>query len=258
MIDYGTEWESAWAEHVKQWSPPPLPPPPLVGANQASSSLSSWLTAKEANLDETAPILEAFITNDLRQTTATTDSSREPQHHNDHHPYLFTACQYDVSNGDDHEVYHRKDFEWRRLTDEKILSLFSDDASHDYDGVNYEHHADKSHWPCSVLRQDGEGDSLTYTVRVHQSDWYDSQPWNDNSLPRILTHYPRSGIHYFVQPGESDQHLPGAFRHAIYIRDEIFPPQWKNRPKGQQQEDQRHEERSEHAVEDDDQEEESL
>jgi hypothetical protein len=205
--------------------------PPLVGVSQSSSS---WLTAKEANLDETAPILEAFVTNDLRQTTATTDS-RELNHLP--HPHLFTACQYDVSDGDQHEVYHRRDFDWQSMTDEKILSVFSDDASHDYDEAKYEWHSDNSHWPCSVLRQEEsqDGEPLRYTVRIHQSDWYESQPWNDNHLPRILTNYPRSAIHYFVQPGESDQHLPGVFRHAIHIRDEIFPPQWKNRPKGQEQ-----------------------
>lgn len=231
MIDYGPEWEFAWANHVKQWSPPPMPPPLLVEASQASSS-SSWLTAKEANLDETAPILEAFVTNDLRQTTAITDTTSEH-----HHPYLFTACQYKVSMADQHEFYRRKTFDWQSMSDEKVLSVFSDDASRDYDDVNYEWRSDKSHWPCSVLLHEEEGgeDSLSYTVRIHQSDWYDSQPWNDNNFPRILTHYPRSAIHYFVHPGESDQHLPHAFRHAIHIRDEIFPSQWKNRPKGQDQ-----------------------
>eukprot|EP00521_Asterionellopsis_glacialis_P020229 CAMPEP_0195336930 /NCGR_PEP_ID=MMETSP0708-20121125/16562_1 /TAXON_ID=33640 /ORGANISM="Asterionellopsis glacialis, Strain CCMP134" /LENGTH=150 /DNA_ID=CAMNT_0040407765 /DNA_START=72 /DNA_END=525 /DNA_ORIENTATION=- len=32
----------------------------------------------------------------------------------------------------------------------------------------------------------------------------------------------------FHQTNRSDQHLPGAFRHYIEIRDDIFPPHWKN------------------------------
>jgi hypothetical protein len=100
------------------------------------------------------------------------------------------------------------------------------------------------YWPCSVLVQeesndedeneDEDDDGIsgdTYTVTIHQSDFYDPTPWSNNELPRILYNYPREAIRYFVRPYASDQHLPNAFRHSIGIPDAIFPPQWKNLPK---------------------------
>jgi hypothetical protein len=40
--------------------------------------------------------------------------------------------------------------------------------------------------------------------------------------------YPPASVRYFTKPYKSDQHLPGAFRHPIEIRDDLFPEQWKN------------------------------
>jgi hypothetical protein len=35
-------------------------------------------------------------------------------------------------------------------------------------------------------------------------------------------------MYFFVKPFAADQHLPGAFRHPLGIRDELFPEHWKN------------------------------
>ena len=197
FLDYGVEWEEAWAKHVEQWKPPP--------------QMDNFITAKEANDDEMS-ILGDFISGDLRKTID--------------HPHLFTACQYWADDVDDHRVYSDDSIgDWKDLSDEKILERYSDDGQWYSDGVSYTKHQYWSHWPCTIIRQ--EPNNL-YTVRIHQSPFHHETTWEKNNLPRFLTGYHREGIHYFVKPLKSDQHLPGVFRHPIGIRDEIFPDKWKD------------------------------
>ena len=199
-MDYGPDWEEAWAQHVANWKAPP--------------PIDQYITAKEANEKE-GPILDILVAGDLRKKAE--------------HPYLFTGCQYYETDQDKHKVYKNKDPDWDKLTDDELLERFADDGSeYRYGRKGYTKHSDASHWPCSVLREEENG---SYTVRVHQNPWEDSLPWDENDLPRILTNYPRESIHYFVQPLASDQHLPNAFRFPIGIRDDMFPDHWKNRPK---------------------------
>jgi len=197
FVDYGLEWEEAWAKHVASWQTPAPPTEP-------------WITAKEANEND-GSIIDAFVSGDLRKTV--------------NHPYLFTGCQYWESEFDRNPVYLYANPEWKEMSDDDILGQYSDPYSlHGWDQHNYSHHMDRSHWPCSVIQQEDGGN---YTVRIHSTeDGY--PPWKENELPRLLTNFPRESIHYFVRPFEGDQHLPGTFRHPIGIRDDIFPPQWKN------------------------------
>jgi hypothetical protein len=115
------------------------------------------------------------------------------------------------------------------LTDEEILETYSTDGSRFvYPGKGYRNHRDTSHWPCAVLMQEDNSRRLTYTVRILDHPGQMRQPWSKNDVPRILTKYPRDSIHYFVHPYESDQHLPGVFRHPMGFRKDQFPEQWKN------------------------------
>ena len=185
---------------MQTWTPPKQPS-------------KRWITAVEANnnMDE---ILPEFISGDLRETV--------------NHPYLFTACQYYASESDEHENYQEEYAEWTELSDEKILKYYAERGT-DYgywDKGGYSTHGDYTHWPCSVLYEEQMG---TYTVRIHQSIYEDTLPWEENDVPRILTSYSRANIHYFVKPFAGDQFLPGAFRHPLGIPDEMFPDHWKNR-----------------------------
>jgi hypothetical protein len=148
------------------------------------------------------------VTGDLRKTT--------------NHSYLFTGCQYWPSDQDEHDVY-QQDEEWESWDDNRILKTYSDNGnSTSYS--DYSRHYDHSFWPCSII----EKTSKAYTVRIHQSQFEDEQPWSQNNVPRILVEYPREAIHYFVKPRMSDQYLKGAFRHSIGIPDSMFPEHWKN------------------------------
>jgi hypothetical protein len=211
FIDYGVEWEEAWAAHVAGWKPPPLP-----------SSSEPWITARDAN-DNHGSIIDSLVTRDIRQTPD--------------HPYLFTGCVYWMTEWDTDRVFQQRGLDWKNsMTDDELLRTFSDPGSmyayFDY-ARGYRHHSDRIHWPCTVVRPDND-DETTYLVRIHQAPWWRgtndgaSLPWHDNDLPRLLREYPRSSIHYFVHPYASDQHLPGVFRYELRIRDDLFPEQWKN------------------------------
>jgi hypothetical protein len=200
FMDYGEGWEEAWGEHVANWKPPVV------------EKEEKFVTAKEAN--EQGVSLKHLITGDLRKTL--------------NHSHLFTGCRYWLTSQDRDRVFNRRDPTWIEWDDEDILDKYARNGSR-YEG-DYSYHHDQSHWPCSVIRQDEDG---SYTVRIHQADWEYATRWHRNSLPRVLTNYPRDSIHYFVKPYESDQHLPGVFRQPIDIHESIFPEQWKNQFKNQ-------------------------
>lgn len=193
-MDYGIEWEKAWNDHVSGWKAPP--------------KVKGWMTAKQANEDQE---LTSLMTGNISKQMD--------------HPHLFAGCLYRPGAQDRDEVYRDRDVEWSELSYDQILNRYADDGSR-YEGRNYKNHNDQSHWPCTVIRKDGES---TFTVRIHQSDWDDPQQWDMTETPRLLKNYPRASIHFFVKPYESDQHLSTGFRHPIGIPSQIFPEQWKNK-----------------------------
>ena len=223
FIDYGIEWENAWRKHIQKWVPPEKP--------------SNFLTVQEANKRQD-PIMESLISGDLRTTIE--------------HPYLFLGCQYETDNAIDYEEgeeeeeegeettivnerygskVEKSNGEWKSWSDEKIIEKYSDDGE-DYvygDSSGYINHAEYSHWPCSVLKDEGNG---RYTVRIHQSplhsDSTETTLWSEKDLPRIFTNYRRESIHFFVKPTSQDHMLEGAFRHHVGIPEGIFPEHWKN------------------------------
>jgi hypothetical protein len=146
------------------------------------------------------------------------------------HPYLFTGCQYWEKRRHIHSNFTVLNEDWKAMSDADILATYSTSGEEFvYDERGYVDHAEHSHWPCSVIRQDSEG---RYTVRIHQSPLRNVEPattkWSQNRLPRILTNYSQGSIHYFVKASAIDQRLPGTFRHFIGIPDDMFPKQWKN------------------------------
>jgi hypothetical protein len=214
FIDYGVDWERAWQRHVKGWAPPEAPADSLYSNRTRHQRGRRWITAREAN-DNDGPIIDELVAGDLRDRAE--------------HPYLFTGCQYWETSSDREERYASPNVQWRDLSDDEILAAYSEPGTYYTDNSSgrrlYGKHRDRSHWPCTVLRQENDG---MYTVRINRPFFADRVLWDTNQLPRILTNYSRDFIHYFVRPYASDQHLPGVFRHEIGIRDDIFPRQWKN------------------------------
>lgn len=142
------------------------------------------------------------------------------------HREVFTGCIYWPTKEDDADEYSEKNVDWTKMSDEDILQTYSDSGKR-FRG-NYTTHQDGAYWPCAVLMPENETHD-TYVVRIYQSPFFDSILWNENDVPRLLTGYPRSSIHYFREPFQQDQMLPNVFRHFIEIPDDIFPEQWKDR-----------------------------
>jgi hypothetical protein len=173
------------------------------------------MTAQEANAQD-GPVPDFLISGDLRKTV--------------NHPYLFVGCHYWKTSAVKRSQYRTPNKHWMEMADDEILKTYSEDGKffQYYKEGGYTNHGDGMHWPCSVLKQEDENGDY-YTMRIHQKPWGHARPWETNNVPRILTGYPRTSMHYFVQPMASDQPLPGVFRHPIMIPDDMFPAHWKNR-----------------------------
>ena len=73
----------------------------------------------------------------------------------------------------------------------------------------------------------------TVTEQHYEFQW--SGTANDTTSRRTSTaiwvtrtDVPRSAIRFFDRPYTTDLHQPYTFRHYIQMKDELFPPQWKN------------------------------
>lgn len=226
-IDYGQKWEEAWDQHLYNWSPIDEESP------EPWKERLKWKSAKELN-DALGPLREApnfsekFISMDDRGV-------------------LFTGCFYNPNDDSEERFWehlHRDEESWEDMEVENIVSKFGTPANDVFaiedslDDINpstpFSSYFDGSFWPC-VVTEDEEGlsndneDGGYYTVRIVQSPHRDAASWERMDVPRIITSYPRSSIRHFYLQYESDLHLRNAFRRHVDLKDEIFPPQWKNR-----------------------------
>ena len=210
FIDYGQAWERAWHQHVQRWKPPPTTP----------ISRDQWVLAKQANEEgANKPILAEL-------TGRKDDFLYQPQH-----PYLMTACVYWSSELDQDPVYQTPNPQWHaNTTTAHVLKQYADDGSQYeyYTTKGYANHYDGMHWPCTVLWKQEEHRN-SYVVRIHPSPLVDRSelPWYHHEVPRLLVHYPRSSIRYFVKPYASDQHLPvrglcGSSMEHMWCNNKIF------------------------------------
>ena len=213
-MDYGEEWEEAFAAHVAAWKPP---------------EGDDYKSVKELNEDPRG--LDMFVSHDLRSEID--------------HPKLFTACAFYPTEVDDEERWQEAEgsVNFDELSDEEMLEKYGDDGSMYVQ--DYLSHPDGTYWPCALLHEEFENEeeadkkkpAATYTVRIIHRDYTDhgEMPWMINALPRFLYNYPRESIHIFPKPYQTDQYLPGAFRHHIPLRDDMVPELWKNMKDGVRQ-----------------------
>lgn len=242
FMDYGEEWEEAWAAHVASWAPPSR------GENDTDPDDDRreyyYKSVKELNYDHYHG-LDMFVSHDLRSEID--------------HPYLFTGC-YFYPTYLDHEKYWRVDESTtvdsdEELSDEEMLERYARDGSKYVQ--DYLSHGDRAYWPCALLYEEDEEENekdlvvveenettsrkndeslktkpppATYTVRIIERNYhkYGEMPWSVNALPRFLVNFPRESIRIFAKPNMSDQHLSGAFRHHIPLRDDMVPAIWRN------------------------------
>mmetsp|Transcript_22881 Transcript_22881/g.63643 ORF Transcript_22881/g.63643 Transcript_22881/m.63643 type:complete len:746 (+) Transcript_22881:95-2332(+) len=222
FMDYGPEWEAAWRHHMQHWKSPPIISDTEKTDNDDSipsaAKDSAYFSVSEANRNDTVP-LPQLVSNSIREEKD--------------HPHIFTACLYWPTKLDHDPVFHNtQGVDFDAMDDIELVNRYGDNGSF-YRG-DYSQQGDGSYWPCSVLFQENnthseEGDGeIQYLVRISQHHLHNSQPWDENELPRFLYHYPRASIRYFVKPYESDVFLKDAFRHPIHVPSKLWPEQWRN------------------------------
>lgn len=200
FIDYGPDWENAFARHVDNWAPPP----------------------KHGGFDNYTPV-KAMNDSDLEFRTVA------EQKHDPYPDNVATACFKITDNFDDagYEEYYG-----RYTNDDEILEIDLDDPGLVI--TSDEHHTFSKwgwHWPCRVLENEGDG---RYAVRILAPlvPEEEREGWVKNKQVRILMNYPGTLIKFIHKSYTSDQFLPGAFRHHIGIHDDMFPRQWKDLARG--------------------------
>ena len=209
FIDYGEDWEKAWEEHVEEWEP------------ERPDEEDFYFSIAEANNQAPNEPLEHLVSNSVRGEESD-------------HPYIFTGCLYWPTELDDHEVFvDEEEVDFDELSDDELIQTYGDDGS--FFRLDSEREKMQlNYWPCAVLYQE-EGDEeeeededreATYLVRITQHPSEQRLPWHENEVPRFLYNYPRSSIHYFAKPYQSDVFMSNAFRHPIGIPDDMMPQQW--------------------------------
>jgi hypothetical protein len=78
--------------------------------------------------------------------------------------------------------------------------------------------------PCKVLKrkEDSTGQSA-YVIRMFNRQGLEDREAIPKEDYHIITNVPRNAVRFTDKSGTTDQHLPGAFRHEINLKDDIFP-----------------------------------
>jgi len=237
FLDYGVEWENAFLKHLEAWEPP-----------ADGSGFETYVSVKKMNDEKNqAPFL--FKTHQ--------EQKDEPYPDN-----IITVCYKLYAPDDDDDEFGDVDatsdedevqFEYRdevgdeevqyidyfgyRNADEIVASDIDPNAPNQI-VANGEHHTDNKKssaygWyvPCQILERNehvtgGKGEA--YTVRVLHNPG-DTMKWVRRRQAMILTHFPKDSIKFAMKSYKSDQFLPGAFRHHIGLKDDMFPERWKTK-----------------------------
>lgn len=74
--------------------------------------------------------------------------------------------------------------------------------------------------PCEVVGRVKEGDEYKYTVEIHEAQ--------DQVV--TVTGYPRNkyGVELYDKAYSPMWHMKEAFRHKLFIPDDVFPENWMN------------------------------
>ena len=216
FIDYGVEWENAFLEHSANWKPP-----------KEGSGFENYVPIQKLNEEK-----GSFRTLSEQKQNPYPDNAR-------------TVCYklYDIN--DDEVELDDDDLFWYRdeVSDEEAAGVgyFGYRNTDEIDDIDASFpnqvvtsgklHIDdkKSHsggcfWPCQILSKEKDG----YIVRILHKHGYEDMRWVAKRQARVLTSFPEQSIKFATESYKSDQFLPGAFRHHIGLRDNMFPEHWKD------------------------------
>jgi hypothetical protein len=133
------------------------------------------------------------------------------------HPYpqnVETSCFYRYSDRTDEEKDRKEN-----SANDKVMSFKWKATKGLFDLKNLR--------PCNVLKrkEDAKGRSV-YAVRMFNRPGLDETELIPKGEMHLVTHVPRNAVRFTDKPGSTDQHLPGAFRHEINLKNDVFPEAW--------------------------------
>jgi hypothetical protein len=203
LLDYGPAWSTAWEEHVKRWKNDPLN---HVGGPDATS---------ESTSSDYSP---AYIMEDVISNLRTAKEQLQ-------FPYpdnVFTACFYRYDRSD--EVNGEVKSSARTLNEATPWKM----SRGLFDMTNLR--------PCKVIAREPATDRNTgqqqgsknfYTAIIQNRPGLSENERIPKGVKHIVSGIPREAFRFVDRPYSSDEHLEGAFRHAMGLEETgIFPESW--------------------------------
>ena len=199
-IDYGDEWDDAWAMHVADFESPCFR---ITGPCFKSSKIVSEMNGDKFN--------ESY-------------HSWSEDH--------FTICKRtSMPRADDSLIFivpRMNDTD----TNEEIANVDSDGVEFrlSFRGVEFDHSgfdlaSIHGEWyPCQILQAKKQDDVFDVVFFTYE----ESTVGDDANVLRRNQSLAADDIKYLNKPYRSDMHWDRAFRHEIRIPDEIFPPLWRD------------------------------
>lgn len=197
FLNYGSEWDAQWKEHVIDWFPPE------DGGSYVPAFVlnrrAEWLRTEEELERDPYPFENAF-------TACYVGRTRRKWRPNDDE---------DEDEEDDHEF----EYEW----------TFRDGMYDDTDNLFPCDVLDRDTGASGVKEARGRAGSVAplpvlYTVRIEGGSDDDSH----DDEPLIFHGVPREAIRFFDAQYSSDLFLRGAFRREIQLPVEMVPEAWKD------------------------------
>lgn len=211
FFNYGIEWETAWNKHVQTYTP-----------DLQKTSASSFQMNADSHPIRTVTEQTPYPSNIMTVCYYHEDVDKAPPDGDSIIQPLMSDYEEDDSLLFDYQQQLLLNTTLTITQSVQNYSIPFHDLINSID--NNAIFEAKSYWPCKAYEQT----SSEYTVRIYQSPVYEDTEWTEHESYKFVTNYPRKFIHFVNRPYQSDSFLGNAFRHAIHIRDDLFPPAWKN------------------------------
>ena len=213
LIDYGTEWQQAWDEHVKNWKS--IPP------EKDFNNLTHWTKKTSSNRGKAGYVRAEVFDNDLKSPIRT-----EEEQLTDPYPHC-VEVQCLVSIGHDASYLHAPQ------TIPLFKRMWIEERDNDSDGDLLFH-------PCNITWRHNKKDlyeSSEDDENYHEYE-YDAElsirkTFEDVIIheTHIITNIPWKAIRFYNRPYTSDVFLKQAFRHAMGLPHDLWPEAWINMPR---------------------------
>lgn len=191
LIDYGEEWELAWANHTKNFESP------CEGRDKLSS-----LAVYNMNLDK----FNTKFHNWSKDHFTVCREWRSSEKSDSKWIYLADKSSKVLVNGMEFEI--ETSFKGINWNDEGFL-LIQDLTER---------------IPCKILSASANGNELDVVYFRRSISTF--KGLEKVQRLELRSRIPPSEVEFINKPFTSDMHLPRAFRHPIKIPDNIFPPHW--------------------------------